>query len=141
MEKLQDLTVLGFNFIKHVIATVVLQMSRCSVENMVFHDFLYDANICLLLKKDRDETDSSSYRPLGLPNNDQKITAKVLADRLKKTLVHSYTLIRWIFVHDRYSVSNVRQIFSFKCQMPAKCNVHSQNTLLCSCFIGCSASF
>lgn len=39
------------------------------------------ANICVLLKKDKDETDPGSYRPIALLNYDLKIITKVLAKR------------------------------------------------------------
>jgi len=42
----------------------------------------YDANISLILKEGRDETEPSSYRPIALLNSDFKMFSKLLANRL-----------------------------------------------------------
>ena len=57
-------------------------MINCSVKDGIFPNSVYDANICLLQKKDRDSTNVvlMSYRPLSLLNNDQKIVAKVMTN-------------------------------------------------------------
>ncbi|KAF7644045.1 hypothetical protein LDENG_00229000 [Lucifuga dentata] len=55
-----------------------------SITINTFPSSLYEANICLLLKKGKDATDPSGYRPIYLLNHDQKIVAKMLATRLVK---------------------------------------------------------
>lgn len=101
----------GIEFYKthiDVIDPLLLRMVNCSVKNGTFPHTLYDAHICVLLKKDRDETNVSSYRPLSLLNSDQKIIAKVLSNRLKKyigTLIHPD---QSGFIPDRFSFSNTR---------------------------------
>lgn len=54
-------------------------------------DSLYEANIFVLLKKGKDNTDPAHYRPLSLLNFSQKKIIKVLANRLGNhisTIVH-----------------------------------------------------
>lgn len=95
-----------------VLAPILLRMINHSVENNVFPDSLYEANICLLLKKGRNETDPSGYRPLSLLNFDQKTVAKVLAKRLSHhvgSLIHSD---QTGFLPGRYSFSNVRRLLN-----------------------------
>lgn len=60
------------------IAPLLLRMVNCSLKDKIFPSSLYEANVCLLLKKDRDDTDVTSYHPLSLLNCDQKIIAKFL---------------------------------------------------------------
>ena len=77
-----------------------------------FPETLYDTNICLLLKKGRDNTDVASYHPLSLLNTDQKIIAKVLANRLA---VHIGTLIhsdQTGFIPERFAFSNTRKLLN-----------------------------
>ncbi len=40
-----------------LIAPLLLRMVRCSVDNGKFPDSPYEANKCLILKKDRDDSD------------------------------------------------------------------------------------
>lgn len=79
---------------------------------MLFPSSLYEAHVCLLLKKDRDDTDVTSYRPLSLLNSDQKIIAKVLTNRLSKytsALVHPD---QSGFIPGRFSFSNTRRLLN-----------------------------
>lgn len=110
----------GIEFYKSHIDTI-LRMVNCSVKDGIFPSTLYDAHICLLLKKNRDDTNVASYRPLSLLNSDQKIIAKVLTNRLKE---HISTLIhpdQTGFIPERFSVSNTRHF--------------------CGYFFGCTTSF
>ena len=73
----------GIEFYKKhidIISPLLLRMINCSVKDGIFPSSLYDAHICLLLKKDRDGTNVASYRPLSLLNSDQQIVAKVLTN-------------------------------------------------------------
>lgn len=105
----------GIEFYKaHIdtIAPLLLRMINCSLEDGMFPQTLYDAHVCLLLKKDRDEADVASYRPLSLLNSDQKIIAKVLTNRLNRyigTLIHSD---QTGFIPDRFSFSNTRRLLN-----------------------------
>lgn len=105
----------GIEFYKaHIdkIAPLLLRMINSSTSQGSFPETLYDANICLLLKKGRDETNVASYRPLSLLNSDQKIIAKVLANRLNKhigTLIHSD---QTGFIPERFGFSNTRRLLN-----------------------------
>lgn len=88
-----------------IIAPLVLRMINHSFENKRLPQSLYEANICLLLKKDRDDTDPSSYRPLSLLNCDQKIVAKMLAIRLSKHLTLLIHHDQTGFILGRFSFS------------------------------------
>lgn len=46
----------------------------------------YDANIALILKPDRDDTDPASYRPNSMLNMDFKIFTKILANKLNQQI-------------------------------------------------------
>uniref|UniRef100_A0A669DW20 Reverse transcriptase domain-containing protein n=1 Tax=Oreochromis niloticus TaxID=8128 RepID=A0A669DW20_ORENI len=101
----------GIEFYKthiDVIAPLLLRMVNCSVVNGSFPHSFYDAHICLLLKKDRDETNVSSYRPLSLLNSDQKIIAKVLTNRLNKHIGSLIHPDQSGFIPNRFSFSNTR---------------------------------
>ena len=105
----------GIEFYKKhidIIAPLLLRMINCSVKDGIFPSSVYDAHICLLLKKDRDSTNVASYRPLSLLNSDQKIVAKVLTNRLNShvgTLIHSD---QTGFIPDRFAFSNTRRLLN-----------------------------
>ena len=83
-------------------------MVNCLVKNGTFSHTQYDVHICVLLKKDRDETNIESYWPVSLLNSDQKIIAKALTNQLNKyigTLIHPD---QSGIIPDRYSFSNTR---------------------------------
>uniref|UniRef100_A0AAR2IUZ9 Reverse transcriptase domain-containing protein n=1 Tax=Pygocentrus nattereri TaxID=42514 RepID=A0AAR2IUZ9_PYGNA len=61
---------------------LLLRMFKHSFDNQKFPNSLYDANISLILKEGRDETEPSSYRPISLLNSDFKIFTKLMANRL-----------------------------------------------------------
>ena len=54
------------------LAPLLLRMITHSLETQKFPDTLYDANISLILKEGRVETEPSSYRPIALLNSDIK---------------------------------------------------------------------
>lgn len=84
----------------------MLRMVNDSVSNKRLPNSLYEANICLLLKKGKIETDLASYRPIALLNCDQKVITKGLATKLGKhisTIVHPDQTGRF---------SNVRLLFN-----------------------------
>ncbi len=62
---------------------LMLDMMQYSIDQGSFPQNMNMAIISLLLKKDKDSTLCSSYRPLSLIGTDVKIPAKVLACRLE----------------------------------------------------------
>lgn len=89
---------------------LLLDMIHCSIRHGAFSRDLNIAMISLLLKKNKDPTDCSSYRPLSLLNADIKIFAKLLSNRLK---VHMPSLInsdQTGFIKSRYAADNLRRL-------------------------------
>lgn len=66
------------------------------------------ASISLLLKKDKNPQDCSSYRPISLLNVDYKIIAKILARRLENILPKIINPDQAGFVKSRHGTDNVR---------------------------------
>lgn len=62
-----------------------------SLDTGIFPPTMYEANITLLHKEGKEETELSPYRPISFLNSDMKIFAQVLANRLNKyisSIVH-----------------------------------------------------
>lgn len=55
------------------VVPLMLRMVTDSIKNMRLPSSLNEADICLLLKKGKDETDPASYRPISLLNCDHKV--------------------------------------------------------------------
>lgn len=72
---------------------------------------LYEANISLLLKKGKEETDPASYRPIALLNYDHKII-KILATRLGTHIRKIIHPDQTGFIPGRFSFSNVRLLLN-----------------------------
>lgn len=77
---------MGFrsNFSKHLLvnlAPLLLSVFNESLESGSLPPTLTQATIALLLKKGKNPTSCSSYRPLSLLNADVKVLAKVIASR------------------------------------------------------------
>lgn len=79
-----------------ILAPLLFRMIIDSKKNNIQPNTLYESNISLTLKKkkkkNRDETDPASYRPIALQNVDRKVLIKTLANRLNKrisSLIHS----------------------------------------------------
>ena len=73
---------------------------------------LSEANISLLLKKDKDPLECNNYRPISLLNVDQKILAKVLATRLQQALPTLISTDQTGFMAGRNSSSNTRRLLN-----------------------------
>ena len=66
----------------------------------------------MILKKDRDDSEASSYRPVSLIPNETKLISKMLANRLKgyiETLVHPD---QTGFIPNRHIYFNLRRLFN-----------------------------
>lgn len=90
----------------------LLRMIRDTFKNKQLPPSLSEANICVLLKKDKDDTDSGSYRPVALLNYDLKIITKVLANRLGRNVASIIHPDQTGFIPGRYSFCNVRKILN-----------------------------
>ena len=66
--------------------------------------------IILIPKKDKDLTDLKSWRPLSLLNNDYKILAKLLANRLRLTLTEIINPNQIGYMKDHFIGENTRLI-------------------------------
>ena len=83
-------------------------------------DSLYLANISLILKKDKDETDPASYRPIALLGCDLKVFAKILANRLNKCIASIIHQDQTGFMPGRFSFFNVRHLMNIMFSSLAK---------------------
>lgn len=70
------------------------------------------AIITLLLKKDKNSLECSSYRPVSLLKTDVKILAKVLARRLERVIPTIVSPDQTGFVKNRQSFFNIRRLFN-----------------------------
>lgn len=68
--------------------------------------------IMIILKQSRDPTDPNSYRPISLTNQDYKIFAKILANRLEKTLPRLIGEDQYGFVKGRYIGHPIRNVIN-----------------------------
>uniref|UniRef100_A0AAQ6AKY8 Reverse transcriptase domain-containing protein n=1 Tax=Amphiprion ocellaris TaxID=80972 RepID=A0AAQ6AKY8_AMPOC len=73
---------------------------------------LLEANISLVLKKDKPPEECSSYRPISVLNIDLKILAKTLASRLETILPSIIHNDQTGFIRGRYSTHNVRRLLN-----------------------------
>lgn len=73
---------------------------------------LYEANVCVLLKKGKDPMDPINYRPISLLNLDHKILTKVLATRLNKHLASIIHPDQAEFIPGRLFFFNVRRLLN-----------------------------
>ncbi len=95
-----------------VLAPLLIRMLNHSIELEKFPDSLYEAYVCLLRKKDRDDTVPTIYRPISLLNCDQKVIAKILTIRLNKhidSIIHSD---QTGFIPGRFSFCNLRRLLN-----------------------------
>ncbi len=87
-------------------------MFKYSIENKKLPETLYSANIALILKKVKDSTDPSSYRPISLLGSDIKIFTKILANRLRNCISSIIHEDQTGFIPGRFSFHNVRRLMN-----------------------------
>ena len=75
-------------------------------------EYLYSANISLILKKEKDETDPASYLPIALLGCDLKIFTKILVNRLNKCIVTIIHHNQACLIPGRLSFFNVRRLMN-----------------------------
>jgi len=51
---------------------------QAALDQVIIPETWKTANICLILRKDKDPQDCASYRPISILNTDSKVLAKVL---------------------------------------------------------------
>ena len=56
---------------------------------------MYEANIILIPKPDKDITKKENFRPISLMNIDGKILNRLLANRTQQYVKRSYTMTKW----------------------------------------------
>lgn len=95
-----------------ILGPLMLRMMCNSKNNGKLPKTLYEANISLILKKGRDETDPASFRPIALQNFDRKVITKILATRLNKYLASIIHFDQTGFIPGRLSFSNVRRLLN-----------------------------
>ncbi|MGL4338285.1 MAG: reverse transcriptase domain-containing protein [Turicibacter sp.] len=109
------------------IVPFMLRMFNHSFSKQKFPSSLYSANISLLLKKGKDETDVSSFRPISLLNTDLKVFTKILATRLNNCISTIIHLDQVGFIPKRFSFFNVRRLLNI---IYSKLNSHSKLAII-----------
>lgn len=89
---------------------LLLRTFNHSFETQKFPSSLYEANISLIPKEGRDETEPSSYRTIALLNSDMKIFTKLIANRLNKHIASVIHADQTGFIPGRFSFFNVRRL-------------------------------
>lgn len=87
-------------------------MFNHSLETGALPKTLTEANISLILKKDKPGDECSSYRPIILLNTDFKVLSKLLALRLQKTLPYVINNDQTGFITGRNLCNNVRRLLN-----------------------------
>lgn len=94
------------------LAPLMLRMFKQSKENAKLPQTLYEATIALILKKDRDSMEMSSYRPVSLLPIENKVLRKILANRLKKYISDIIHPDQTGFILGRHIYYNLRRLFN-----------------------------
>lgn len=98
------------------LAPLLLRMFTHSKDTTELPPSLYNANIAIILKKDRDPLEMSSYRPISLLQMETKILSKVLANRLCKYIAGLIHPDQTGFVPGRHIYFNLRRLFNIMYQ-------------------------
>lgn len=113
----------------------MFRMFNHSISTGLLPTTLYSANISLILKKEKDETDLSSYRPIALLNCDLKVFTKILATRLNKCISSIIHHDQTGFIPGRFSFFNIRRLMNI---MYAK---HSKDSKISVLALGARKAF
>ena len=95
-----------------LLAPLILRMFNHSREAGSLTNSLYQGNIALLLKKDRDPTNVSSYRPVSLLPFETKLISKILANRLNSHIAKIIHPDQTGFIPNRHIYFNMRRLFN-----------------------------
>lgn len=91
------------------ISPLLLRMLSHSSDIERLPPTLYNANIALILKPDRDDTNPASYCPISMLSMDFRIFTKILANRLKQQIELLIHKDQTGFIPNRYSFFNTRR--------------------------------
>lgn len=94
------------------LAPILLRMINESAVTHLLPPSLYEANICLILKKNKDPKEPANYRPISLLNTDHKIITKTLATRLNQCIFKLISPDQCGFIPGRFSFWNVRRLLN-----------------------------
>lgn len=100
------------------LAPALIEMFNESYSKMKLPPTLNQASISLLLKKDKDALNCSSYRPISLLNVDFKLLSKTLALRLENILPKIISPDQTGFIKNRQSFFNLRRLFNTIYNLP-----------------------
>ncbi|KAJ0011600.1 hypothetical protein NQD34_012575 [Periophthalmus magnuspinnatus] len=92
------------------IGPLMLEMIQAALRAGSFSRDVNTALVSLLLKKDKDPQECSSYRPLSLLNTDIKIFAKVLSRRLQPFMTKLVNSDQTGFIKSRTASDNLRRL-------------------------------
>lgn len=96
---------------KDQLAPLLLSVYEEALKSDVLPPTLRQASITLLLKKNKDPQDCSSYRPISLTNCDGEVFSKVIVVHLESVLPYLISNAQTGFVQDRQSYFNLRRQF------------------------------
>ena len=94
------------------LAPLLLDMFNHSLSIGTLPKTLTEATISVILKRDKNPAECSSYRPISLLNVDVKILAKILAKRLETGLPSVISEDQTGFIRARQLSSNVRRLLN-----------------------------
>lgn len=93
-----------------MLGPLLLDLIMTSIDKGSFSRDVNIALISLLIKKDKDPVDCSSYRTLNLLNADLKIYAKVLVRRIQSHMPTLVSCDQTGFIKSRLAADNFRQL-------------------------------
>uniref|UniRef100_A0A8C6UCR3 Reverse transcriptase domain-containing protein n=1 Tax=Neogobius melanostomus TaxID=47308 RepID=A0A8C6UCR3_9GOBI len=101
-----------FKVMKGKISSLLLKVFNKSFEGGTLSKSMYQANITLIAKKDKNSELCASYRPISLLGVDNKILSKILAIRLEKVMCSIVDTDQTGFIKGRNSYYNTRRLFN-----------------------------
>ena len=102
-----------------LLAPLLVDMYNESYTKHTLPSTLTQATISLILKKNKDPLDCTSYRPISLLNVDLKLLSKLLALRLDSILPTIISPDQTGFIKNRYSFYNLRRLYNIIYNQPS----------------------